>query len=181
MLLRWHLAVESRSSSLAEHATMPPAMVLPPRRRDDMRRHNSQVMRYAKPGKAGRFTLTWGDQPLTIDASVSDDDVTEFKIVGRVNDPARVKAAQEFMAVLSRAGKTDGYTIAGHVVRAIPPAQGAYKRPSRRLSGLLRKVRLPIGPPSCARRHSCADRRRRQANSGNVVVRQETRRRLTRR
>jgi hypothetical protein len=72
-----------------------------------------RVIRYGKPGNAGRLTLTWGNQPLTIDASVGEDGVTELKIVGTANDPARVKAAQEFMTALSTAGKTDGYTMQG--------------------------------------------------------------------
>lgn len=72
-----------------------------------------RVIRYGNPGNAGRLTLTWGNQPLTIDASVGDDGVTELKIVGTANDPARVKAAQEFMTALSAAGKTDGYTMQG--------------------------------------------------------------------
>lgn len=72
-----------------------------------------QVIRYGKPGKAGRLTLTWGGQPLTIDAAVNDDGVTELKIVGKANDPARVKAAQQFMTALSTAGKTDEYTMRG--------------------------------------------------------------------
>jgi hypothetical protein len=72
-----------------------------------------EVMRYGKPGKAGRLTLTWGNQPLTIDASVGDDGVTELKVVGNANDPARIKAAHEFMAALSAEGKTDGYTMQG--------------------------------------------------------------------
>jgi hypothetical protein len=72
-----------------------------------------QVIRHGKPGKAGRLTLTWGNQPLTIDASVGEDGVTELKIVGSANNPARVKAAHEFMKALSAAGKTDGYTMQG--------------------------------------------------------------------
>lgn len=72
-----------------------------------------QVMRYGKPGKAGRLTLTWGNQPLMIDASIGEDGVTELKVVGNANDPARIKAAHEFMTALSAAGKTDGYTMQG--------------------------------------------------------------------
>lgn len=70
-----------------------------------------RMMLDAEVGAMGRAIITWGNERLTVDVEVDEDGTTGFKVVGKLNDPAKVRAATAYMQRLAAEGRTDGYTF----------------------------------------------------------------------
>lgn len=70
-----------------------------------------RMMLHAEVGATGRAVITWGNERLTVDVEVDRDGTTGFKVLGNLNDPAKVRAATEYMQRLAAEGRTDGYTF----------------------------------------------------------------------
>lgn len=70
-----------------------------------------RMMLKAEVGAKARATITWGNERLTVDVEVEQDGTTGLKVLGKLNNPAKVQAAMEFMKRLAAEGRTDGYTF----------------------------------------------------------------------
>lgn len=70
-----------------------------------------RMMLDAEAGASGRAIITWGNERLTVDVEVDKGGTTGFKVLGNLNDPAKVRAATEYMQRLAVEGRTDGYTF----------------------------------------------------------------------
>lgn len=70
-----------------------------------------RMMLEAEVGATARAIITWGNERVTVDVEVDQDGTTGFKVLGKLNNPAKVQAAMEYMKRLAAEDRTDGYTF----------------------------------------------------------------------
>jgi hypothetical protein len=71
----------------------------------------ARVVLGGEPGDGGRVIMTWGNEAIVADLSLKQDGTTALNVIGKRNDPARLRRAEEFMRKLAAEGRTDGYTF----------------------------------------------------------------------